>query len=422
MTISLNSTQLENLQRAVRAGLKAFERPEPMTLVEWSDENFYLSSESSYIEGRWKTLPFQIAMMNAIGHDDIVYVNIIKSARVGYSQMLRAALGYFTEHKARNLLIFQATDGAAQNFMKTSVETMIRDVPVVKGLAPWYGKKHRDNTLFSKRFTNGKMLFCVGGEAAKNYREKSVDGVMYDELAAFKPDVEKEGSPTFLGDKRIEGSVFPKSVRGSTPKVLDTCQITKAASEAEFSFKAYLPCPHCQEEQVLKWGGKEAHFGFKWQENDPKTVMYLCEHCGTLCSQGDIQAQHEKIVWRCDVSGVWTKDGAEYFDGDGSRREAPESVAFHIWTAYSPFTTWRRIVTDFLKAKGDPSKLKTFINTTLGEAWDDTEGEKIEPDNLFARREHYQAQVAVDSCVLTAAVDTQDDRLELDVVAWVNGE
>jgi len=422
MTISLNSTQLENLQRAVRAGLKAFERPEPMTLVEWSDENFYLSSESSYIEGRWKTLPFQIAMMNAIGHDDIVYVNIIKSARVGYSQMLRAALGYFTEHKARNLLIFQATDGAAQNFMKTSVETMIRDVPVVKGLAPWYGKKHRDNTLFSKRFTNGKMLFCVGGEAAKNYREKSVDGVMYDELAAFKPDVEKEGSPTFLGDKRIEGSVFPKSVRGSTPKVLDTCQITKAASEAEFSFKAYLPCPHCQEEQVLKWGGKEAHFGFKWQENDPKTVMYLCEHCGTLCSQGDIQAQHEKIVWRCDVSGVWTKDGAEYFDGDGSRREAPESVAFHIWTAYSPFTTWRRIVTDFLKAKGDPIKLKTFINTTLGEAWDDTEGEKIEPDNLFARREHYQAQVAVDSCVLTAAVDTQDDRLELDVVAWVNGE
>ena len=71
MTISLNSTQLENLKRAVRVGLKAFERPEPMTLVEWADENFYLSSESSYIEGRWQTLPFQKAMMNAIGHREI---------------------------------------------------------------------------------------------------------------------------------------------------------------------------------------------------------------------------------------------------------------------------------------------------------------------------------------------------------------
>jgi len=422
MTISLTSIQVNNLQRAVRAGLKVFERQEPMTLVEWSDENFYLSSESSYIEGRWKTLPFQVAMMNAIGHDDIMYVNITKSARVGYSQMIRAALGYFTEHKSRNLLIFQPTDGAASGFMKSAVETMIRDVPVVKALAPWIGKKHRDNTLDTKRFSNGKQLWCLGGTAAKNYREKSVDCVFYDELAAFDEDVEKEGSPTFLGDKRIEGSVFPKSVRGSTPKVLDTCQITKSASEAEANLKAYLPCPHCNEEQTLKWGGKEAHFGFKWQDNDPKTAMYLCEHCATLCSQGDIQAQHEKIIWRCETTGIWTKDGAEYFDQDGSRREAPESIAFHVWTAYSPFTTWRRIVTDFLKAKSDPSKLKTFVNTTLGEAWDDTEGEKTDPDHLHARREHYQSQVPVDSCILTAAVDTQDDRLELDVVGWVNGE
>lgn len=422
MTISLTKTQLENIQKSARVGLKAFEKPEPMTLVEWADENFYLSSESSYIEGRWQTLPFQKAMMNAIGHDDIVYVNIIKSARVGYSQMIRAALGYFTEHKSRNLLLFQPTDGAASGFMKSSVETMIRDVPVVKALAPWIGKKHRDNTLDTKRFSNGKQLWCLGGTAAKNYREKSVDVVAYDELAAFEQDVEKEGSPTFLGDKRIEGSVFPKSIRGSTPKVLDTCQITKAASEAECMLKAHIPCPHCHEEQVLKWGGKEAHFGFKWDEDDPKTVQYLCEHCGTLASQGDYQAQHENIIWRCETMGIWTKDGADYFDADGSRREAPESVAFHVWTAYSPFTTWRRIVTDFLKAKNDPSKLKTFINTTLGEAWDDTEGEKVEPDHLFARREHYQAEVPVDSCILTAAVDTQDDRLELDVVAWVNGE
>lgn len=422
MTISLTKTQLENIQKATRTGLKAFEKPEPMTLVEWADENFYLSSESSYIEGRWKTLPFQMAMMNAIGHDDIVYVNIIKSARVGYSQMLRAALGYFTEHKTRNLLLFQPTDGAAAGFMKAHIETMIRDVPVVKALAPWIGKKHRDNTLDAKRFSNGKQLWCLGGTAAKNYREKSVDVVLYDELAAFEQDVEKEGSPTFLGDKRIEGSIFPKSVRGSTPKVLETCQITKAASEAEVSLKAYVPCPHCSEEQVLKWGGPEAHFGFKWQDNDPKTVMYLCEHCGTLGSQGDWQGQHESIIWRCESTGCWTKNGNDYFDADGERREAPESVGFNIWTAYSTFTTWRRIVTDFLKAKNDPSKLKTFVNTTLGEAWDDTEGEQIEPDHLFARREHYQAEVPVDSCILTAAVDTQDDRLEIEVTAWVNGE
>lgn len=71
------------------------------------------------------------------------------------------------------------------------------------------------------------MFWCLGGAVAKNYREKSVDVVCYDELSSFEPDVEKEGSPTLLGDKRIEGSVWPKSIRGSTPKVKGSCQIEK---------------------------------------------------------------------------------------------------------------------------------------------------------------------------------------------------
>ena len=421
MTISLTSTQLENIRRAVRTGLQVFVRPEPMTLSEWADEHFYLSSESSYVEGRWQTLPFQRAILNAIGHPDIRYVNIIKSARVGYSQWLRAALGYFTAHRSRNQLLFQPTDGAAAGFMKAHIETMIRDVPVVKELAPWIGKKHRDNTLDTKRFSNGKQIWCFGGTAAKNYREKSVDCVYYDELAAFDHDIEKEGSPTFLGDKRIEGSVFPKSVRGSTPKITGTCQISKAASEAELFFRLHIPCPHCHQEQVLKWGGEDAEFGFKWLNDDPKTAAYLCEHCGALIENSSLTWMSEQGVWR-DESGAWTEDGMEYFEADGTRLDPPESIGFHIWTAYSPFTTWARIVSDFLKAKSDPGKLKTFVNTTLGETWDEDIGEKIEPSHLYMRREHYQAEVPVENCVLTAAVDTQDDRFEIDVAAWVSGE
>ncbi len=101
--------------------------------------------------------------------------------------------------------------------MKTHVEPTIRDIPSLLALAPWYGKKHRDNTLTMKRFP---MVVASGAWAVKrqNYREKSVDVAGYDELAAFDEDIEQEGSPTFLGDKRIEGSVWPKSIRGSTPK------------------------------------------------------------------------------------------------------------------------------------------------------------------------------------------------------------
>jgi len=414
--------QAERVRAAVRRCWQPLCRPEPLSLVEWANENFYLSSESSYLEGRWETLPFQVAPLNAIGHEDIREVNFLKSARVGYSQMIRAAVGYFTEHKARNQILYQPGDTQAAGFMKAHIETMIRDVPVVKALSPWIGKKHRDNTLEAKRFSNGKQLWVLGGTAARNYREKSVDVVYYDELAGFDHDIEKEGDPLTLGDKRIEGSVFPKSVRGSTPKIAGTCMITRAASTAECFFRFHLPCPHCGHETYLKWGGKGAEFGFKWLENDPSTVAYACEHCAALCGQQDMLEQQLSGRWVCEKTGTWTKDGLAYFDASDLRRDAPDSLAFHIWTAYSPFTTWQQIVKDWLKTSGDVGKLKSFINTTLGETWEDSAGESIDPDSILARREHYKAEIPVDDCILTAAVDVQDDRLEIQVEAWGPGE
>ncbi|EEQ1814764.1 phage terminase large subunit family protein, partial [Escherichia coli] len=163
------------LRRDVRAGLRALFRPEPQTAVEWADASYYLPKESAYQEGRWETLPFQRAIMNAMGSDYIREVNVVKSARVGYSKMLLGVYAYFIEHKQRNTLIWLPTDGDAENFMKTHVEPTIRDIPSLLSLAPWYGKKHRDNTLTMKRFTNGRGFWCLGGKAAKNYREKSVD-------------------------------------------------------------------------------------------------------------------------------------------------------------------------------------------------------------------------------------------------------
>lgn len=418
-TISLNRKQSDNIKRAAREGLQAFVRPEPMSLSQWADEHFYLSSESSYAEGRWQSLPWQVAILNAIGHDDIRTINWIKSARVGYSQCIRAASGYFTEHKSRNQLMFQPTDSAAETFMKAHIETMIRDVPSVRALAPWIGKKHRDNTLAAKRFANGKQLWCLGGTSAKNYREKSVDCVYYDELAAFDDDVEKEGSPTFLGDKRTEGSIFPKSVRGSTPKVLGQCQITKAAEESEHLLRYHIPCPHCGTMQALEWGGKDTAHGFKWFEDDPRTVRYMCNDCHVLSEQRDMMRVMKDGIWR--DGEFWTQDGLTYHIGK-SKIDAPESISFHIWTAYSPFTTWVRIVQDFQKAKKDPSKLKTFVNTTLGECWDDTDGEKLEPNALYMRREYYPHPVPVENCIITGAVDVQDDRLEISFKAWETGE
>lgn len=274
--MNISEQQLNNMMAAVSVALQPLVRVVPMTAVEWADQNYYLPKESSYGEGEWKTLPFQIAIMNCMGNDQVRTVNLIKSARVGYTKMLLGVVGYFIEHKSRNSLLFQPTDSAAEDFMKSHVEATIRNVPCLKDLSPWLGRKHRDNTLTLKRFSSGVGFWCLGGAAAKNYREKSVDVVCYDELSSFEPDVEKEGSPTLLGDKRIEGSVWPKSIRGSTPKIKGSCQIEKAANESAHFMRFYVPCPHCGEAQYLKFGDDASPFGLKWEKNKPETsARYL---------------------------------------------------------------------------------------------------------------------------------------------------
>ncbi|EQA1256307.1 phage terminase large subunit family protein [Escherichia coli] len=409
-----------NAAGAIATGLVSLNIPVPLTTVQWADQHYYLPKESSYTPGQWETLPFQVAIMNSMGNDRIRTVNLIKSARVGYTKMLLGVEAYFIEHKSRNSLLFQPTDSAAEDFMKSHVEPTIRDVPVLLELAPWFGRKHRDNTLTLKRFSSGVGFWCLGGAAAKNYREKSVDVVCYDELSSFKPDVEKEGSPTLLGDKRIEGSVWPKSIRGSTPKIKGFCQIEKAANESAHFMRFYVPCPHCGEAQYLKFGDDATTFGLKWEKGKPETVYYLCEHNGCAIRQSELDQTDGR--WICDNTGMWTRDGLTFYSAGDEEIPPPRSISYHIWTAYSPFTTWVQIVYDWLDALKDPNGVKTFINTTLGEPYEEAVAEKLSFELLLEKVCHYDAQVPLRVVYLTAGIDSQKNRYEIYVWGWAPGE
>ena len=428
--MSISEAQIRNLKAAISAGLRSFYRPPMLTCSQYADQHFYMSSESSYTEGKWESLPFQIGILNAMGNDEITKLNLMKSARVGYTKMLMANTAYKIEHKKRNVLIFQPTDGTAKKFMKKHVETAIRDIPVWRALAPWMGKKNKDNTLEDKIFTNGKALLVRGGTAAANYREHSVDDVIYDELAGFDASIEHEGNATKLGDTRLELSMFPKSIRGSTPKVLGTCQIEKACSESPHYFKFNLPCPHCDELQDLKWGGPEEPFGIKWRKNengehDSSTAYYLCEHCGCCIenNQLDDMELHPSAVWICENTGIRTKDFLDFYDAEGNDIITPSSISIHIWSAYNSLNSWAKLVTEFLESKGDKEKLQTFVNTKLGQPWDNDNGERLEWEELAKRREMYPSGKVPNWVVyLTAGIDTQDDRYEGRIWGWGTGK
>ncbi|KRB73454.1 phage terminase large subunit family protein [Noviherbaspirillum sp. Root189] len=414
---------MSEIHRAVRAGLRSLEAVEPMRLSEWAAKHFYLSAESSYVEQRWEAFPFQPAIMDAMSDDEIEEVDFMKSARVGYTKMLLAAIGYFAEHKRRNQALWQPTDDDSDDFCKTELEPMIRDVPVMESVFPGFLAKNKDNTLKQKKFL-GSTTHLRGGKAAKNYRRISVDVAALDEIDGFDADVEKEGSPIKLAYKRVEGATFPKLIVGSTPKIKGLSLIEARAEQADLRFRRYVPCNHCKEMISLEWGGKDKKYGFKWFNDDPDTVGHVCRHCGGVMTQADYLLVSADGKWIAQ-DGTWIDEAGFVFrNAAGDVVAKPKHVAFFVWTAYSPMTGWPKIVREFLSATakaaaGDLSELKAFVNTTLGETWEE-KGEKADEHALLARAKDWSLRVVpFGGLVLVAGVDIQDDRFE--IVIWAIG-
>ena len=91
--------------------------------------------------------------------------------------------------------------------------------------------------------------------------------------------------------------------------------------------------------------------------------------------------------------------------------------SFHLNAFISPWSDWKEECKKFLDSKDDPVMLKTFYNLELGLPFEHKDSTAV-PDQLYARREHYEAEIPDGVLVLTMGIDTQDNRLEYEVRGW----
>lgn len=407
------------ISMAVTDGVSIFRAEIPLRGAEWADRFFYLSPESSGTEGRWKCYPYQIGPLNWMTSDDIEEVNGQKSRRVGYTKMLLAAIACLIHQKRRNVATWQPTDGDAADFVRDEVDTALRDVPVLgEMLRSDPEAKSKFNTIEKKVFV-GATWDIKGGKSARNFRRMSKDVASYDELAAFDPDVEGEGSALELGDGRLDQAPFPKSIRGSTPKVKGMCQIEAAVDASDMVFFRYVRCPHCGELQRLEFGN------LKWDDGRPETAYFVCTSNGCVMLYRDYPGM--------DVAGRWqTADGCYYddatdrfYDADDQPIEKPRRIGWKIWAAYSYLRPWSWLADKWLQATKEASTgkitaLKAVINTLLGETWEER-GETVDHEGVAGRGENYLSAGTIPAgiLVITAGADVQggvNARIECEIV------
>jgi phage terminase large subunit GpA-like protein len=385
--------------------LKAWRPPPRLRLSNWADEHFYLSPESAAEPGRWRTLPYQRGILDAISDPDVVQVSVMKSSRIGYTKCIDATVGFYIHQDPCPIMVVQPTIEDAQGYSKEEIAPMLRDCPTLAALVPQPKTRDANNTILLKRFPGGS-LSLVGANSARGFRRVSRKVVIFDETDGYPPSAGTEGDQIQLGIRRTEYYWDRKIVAGSTPTVAGRSRIEQLFLAGD-QRRYYVPCPHCGAMQVLRF----QHF--HWPKDKPERAVYVCPECGAT-------AEHHQ---KRDMvhAGEWRSGPHSQFPDLPAPLPFTGHASFHLWSAYSfsPNATWGQLCSEFVAANhAGTEHLKTFVNTVLGESWQDR-GDAPEWQRLYARRESY----ALGTCprgvlFLTAGVDVQKDRLVYEIVGW----
>jgi len=384
------------------AAAAAGARPDPLlTISQWADQYRTLSQRASAEPGPWRTdrTPYLREIMDCLSPASAIErVVFMKAGQIGGTECGNNWIGYVIHQAPGPMMAIQPTVEMAKRNSRQRIDPLIEESEVLRKLVSDPRSRDSGNTVLSKDFPGG-VLVMTGANSAVGLRSMAARYLFLDEADAYPGDVEGEGDPVNLATARTRTFARRKIFLCSTPKITGISRIEAAFEESD-QRRYWLPCPDCRAYQVLKFAQ------LRWPKGKPDEAVYICEHCSH-----EIQ-NHQK---HCMLAqGEW-RPGAP---GDG------KTAGFHLSSLYSPvgWFSWADAAKQFEQTHKNPALLQVFVNTVLGETWA-LQGEAPDWQRLYDRREDYRiGSVPAGGLFLTAGIDIQKDRIEVEVVAWGRGK
>lgn len=376
-------------------------RPDPLLLVsQWADMHRVLSSVASSEPGAWRTArtPYLKDVMNCLSPSSPVErVVFMSGSQLGKTESGLNWLGYIIHQAPGPILMVQPTMEMAKTYSKQRLDPLVESSPALRELVKEPRARDSGNTIFAKEFKGG-ILRIVGSNSSVGLSSMPVRFLFLDEIDRYPGDVDGEGDPVALAIQRTANFANRKILLVSTPTVKGVSRIEKAYAESD-QRRYWVPCPHCQVEQVIGWGQ------IRWPKGQPLKAHYVCLHCENIVLES-------YKMWMLD-RGRWIADAP----GDGL------VAGFHLSSLYSPlgWVSWGQIAQEHLQVYKDPARRKVWVNTKLGETWEET-AERMDGEGLMGRREDFGTLLPPGVVVLNAGIDVHPDRLEVEIVGWGRDE
>jgi phage terminase large subunit GpA-like protein len=367
-----------------------------LPLSDWADKNITLTSKDSSEPGPYRTArtPYVREIAECLSpYSPIETVVWMASAQIGKTRVGLNWIGYVIDVAPGPMLMVEPTVETAKKVSKQRVAPMIEATDVLRTKISVARSRDSGNTMFEKEFPGG-ILMMTGANSAVGLRSMPIRYLFLDEIDGYPLDVDGEGDPTLLAEKRTGTFARRKIFKTSTPTIKGLSRI-EADYLASDQRRFYLPCPHCGFFDFITWER------IVWQDGNPRDAGMKCTACPNPVEERHKGPMLERGEWRATAKGD------------------PRIAGFHLSALYAPlgWKSWGEAAEEFLRVKAEPKKLQTWINTVLGETWEE-KGDAFDWTDLQKRVENYAAEVPNGVGVLTAAVDVQGDRLELAVKGW----
>lgn len=396
------------LNKAMRKALAGMTPPDDLTVTQWAEAKRRLSAESAAEPGPWRTerTPYLREPMDAFTDPKVRHIVMVAASQVGKSEFLNNCIGYIIDEDPGSILFIHPTTIDAQEYSKLRIAPMLRDSPALRQKIAAPKSRDSHNTILQKAYPGGILTMC-GSTEAHALASKPIRYVFGDERDRWATSAGNEGDPWDLAMARQTTFYNAKAVEVSTTTIKNASAI-EAAYYTGTMERWNSKCPHCGEYHEIRW----SDIRFEYDEiivshkktYKVKKVYYTCPGCSCISTEAEMKRAPAK----------WIAENPEAY-GQGTR-------SFWLNAFVSQWASWESIVLKYLNALGSTKKMQVVFNTCFGEPWEDR-GDIEDEDSLLARREDYgkdkngePVELPPGVLVLTAGVDTQDDRMEYEIV------
>ena len=379
--------------------------PDNLTVTKWAEKHRILSTEFAAEPGLWRTsrTPYLREPMDAFTDTKLKRIVFVSSSQIGKSEFLNNVIGYIIDEDPGSILFIHPTAGLAKEYSKLRIEPMLRDSPTLSQKVVASNRRDSGNTILQKKYPGGILTLC-GSQEAHSLASKPIRYVIGDERDRWAKSAGKEGDPWELAMARQITFYNAKAIEVSTPTI-------KGASAIEDSFlegtmeRWKVQCLHCGAHNDIKFSDiryeKEETVIHGAKHFTVTDIWHICPACGCVSTEEEIKKQPAE--WQAE-------------NPDAYRRGVR---SFWLNSFVSPWATWEDTILKYLFAIGSSEKLQVVYNTRFGELWENR-GDLEDEESLLARREDYPdpevADIPDGPLVVTAGVDTQDNRFEYELL------